>query len=178
MLGAWGFAVVWRIKKTLGKRQGLKRWATAAPVDLPVLWYAPSIAPLDLTPLADALLQLEAGLQEADAHPRQELLRDGVIQRFEYSHELALKFIRRTLETVFGDQVDTMGYNDVLRTAFERGLIKDIERWFEYRAARNKTSHTYDAKIAAEVYRLAAPFLADARFLLLRLHDHAHPPAA
>ncbi len=135
--------------------------------------YPPRIASLDLTPLANALQQLEAGMHAAEKEPQNELLRDGVIQRFEYSHEIALKLIRRTLETVFGDSVDTMTYNDVLRTAFERGLIDDLDRWFEYRSARNKTSHTYDAAVAADVFRSVQPFLMDAKRLLTHLHDRA-----
>lgn len=133
---------------------------------------------IELSPLRDALAQLRDGLRQADAEPDDELSRDGVIQRFEYSHELALKFLRRVLETVFGDDVDRLAYNDVLRTAAERGLIGDADRWFVYRAARNKTSHTYDAKIANEVYVAARQFLSDAQFLLDRLHDAASEPAA
>lgn len=125
---------------------------------------------LDFTSLEDALNQLDEGLREAEHQKTSELVRDGVIQRFEYTHELALRFIRRALETFFGDPVDQMPYNDVLRTAIERGLISELEPWLGYRAARNKTSHTYDASIAAEVFRSARPFLAHARALLLRLH--------
>jgi nucleotidyltransferase substrate binding protein (TIGR01987 family) len=131
------------------------------------------VTTLDFTPLRDALAQLADGLQKAADEPRDELRRDGVIQRFEYSHELAMKSIRRVLETVFGDAVDSMAYNDVLRTAAERGLIRDAEKWYLYRAARNKTSHTYDAKIANEVFDAARDFLEDARFLLTRLDDIA-----
>lgn len=133
---------------------------------------------LDFSPLADALRQLETGLRQAEDVPSNELLRDGVIQRFEYSHELAMKFIRRVLETVFGDNVDQLAYNDLLRTAAERGLINDVDRWFDYRVARNKTSHTYDAATASDVYSTARPFLIDARRLLLRLHAHADSPAS
>ena len=117
---------------------------------------------LDFAPLEEAITQLAEGLQETDGHPESELLRDGVIQRFEYTHELALKFIRRALEVIFGEGVDQMAYNDVLRTAFERGIIGDVDAWFGYRAARNKTSHTYDASVAAEVFRTARPFLGHA----------------
>lgn len=103
-----------------------------------------------------------------------DLLRDGVIQRFEYSHELAIRFLRRVLETEFGDATDEMPYRTLLRTARERGLISDVERWFAYRDARNRTSHTYDAAVAAQVYQAAQPFLGDARFLLDRLHALRH----
>jgi len=124
--------------------------------------------------LADALLQLDAGLREADRHPLQEIVRDGVIQRFEYTHELALKHLKRTLETVFGDDVDRMPYNDVLRTGAERGLIRDVESWLGYRVLRNKTSHTYDSAVANEVFESVRPFLVDARDLLLKLQHVAN----
>jgi nucleotidyltransferase substrate binding protein (TIGR01987 family) len=126
---------------------------------------------LNITTLRDALGQLETGLLEAERSSASELLRDGVIQRFEYSHESAIRIIKRALETIFGDQVDPMPHNDLLRTAAERGLIEGIGRWMDYRLARNKTSHAYDEAIAAEVYGCARPFLNDAQFLLKRLDD-------
>lgn len=132
--------------------------------------YPPCMPLLDLTPLEDAISQLERGLAEAKQQPKSEIVRDGVIQRFEYTHALALKFIRRMLEMEFGDKVDEMPYNDMLRTAAERGLIHDVQAWFGYRAARNQTSHTYDAKVAAGVFLMASPFLGHARDLLRRLH--------
>lgn len=92
---------------------------------------------------------------EAERSPGNDLLRDGVIQRFEYSHELALRFLRRALETVYGDSVDQLAYNNVLRRASERGLIENIDSWLHYRTARHKTSHTYDAVVAGEVAAIA-----------------------
>jgi nucleotidyltransferase substrate binding protein (TIGR01987 family) len=148
-------------------------WESATILTRRACCYDRPMKALVLDPLDDALAQLASGLQKTEAEPDNELLRDGVIQRFEYSHELAIKFIRRALETIYGDEVDSMAYNDLLRTAAERGLIQDVEAWFDYRLARNKTSHTYDAKVAGEVFRSAAPFLKDARFLLDRLEDVA-----
>ncbi len=126
---------------------------------------------LDFTSLRNALQQLQKGLDAAKAEPANEIVRDGVIQRFEYSHELALKFIKRVLETVHGDSVDQMAYNDLLRTAAERGYIENVEQWFEYRKARNQTSHAYDAQMAALVFTSAEPFLQNAHFLLQRLEE-------
>lgn len=129
---------------------------------------------LDLTSLRSALEQLKKGIAEADADPDNELSRDGVIQRFEYSHELALKFIKRILETRHGDPVDQLSFNDLLRTAGERGYITDVEAWFEYRKSRNESSHTYDANVAAIVFACAKPFLKSATTFLSRLealHD-------
>jgi nucleotidyltransferase substrate binding protein (TIGR01987 family) len=114
------------------------------------------MASLDFSPLDNALKQLASGLMEAGKEGSGDLQRDGVIQRFEYSHELAIKFIKRVLETRHNDPVDTLAYNDLLRTAFERGYI-------------NQTSHTYDASVAGLVFNSATPFLEDAQFLLARL---------
>ena len=128
---------------------------------------------LDTTSLKNALRQLHDGLKESEQQPHSEIIRDGVIQRFEYSHELALKFIKRVLETRHGDSVDQMAYNDLLRTAAERGYIDNVEQWFEYRKARNHTSHTYDGNIAALVFSSAKPFLVNAGILLKRLEEHS-----
>jgi nucleotidyltransferase substrate binding protein (TIGR01987 family) len=151
---------------------GIGETAALPRASLLALCYPRRITQIDLSPLADALRQLEVGLAqvETDALP-DELLRDGVIQRFEVSHDLALRLLKRTLEVVFDESVDTMGYNDVLRTAFEHGLIGDVQKWIAYREARNQTSHTYDAATAAEVFSVARPFLADGRELLSRLSD-------
>lgn len=108
-------------------------------------------------------------LKEALAHPADEIIRDGTIQRFEYSYELSMKFLKRVLEVIFADTVDTLAYRDLLRTAAERGLITDVKQWFLYRDARNKTSHTYDGKVAAEVFRVIPSFLPDAQALLAKL---------
>jgi nucleotidyltransferase substrate binding protein (TIGR01987 family) len=124
---------------------------------------------LDLSSLKDALLQLEKGILEYKENQSSELLRDGVIQRFEYSHELAMKFMKRTLEVIFNDSIDPMSFNDVLRTAAERGLIDSVEQWMHYRNARNKTSHTYNGTIAIDVYAQVEPFLQSAQFLLSSL---------
>ncbi len=124
---------------------------------------------LDLTSLRSALEQLQKGISEADANPTNELIRDGVIQRFEYSHELALKFIKRVLETRHGDPVDQMSFNELLRTAGERGYITNVESWFDYRKARNQTSHTYNGSVATLVFSVAKPFLLNARSLLSHL---------
>jgi nucleotidyltransferase substrate binding protein (TIGR01987 family) len=126
---------------------------------------------LDFSPLKKAIQQLADGIKQADKDPQSELLRDGVIQRFEYTFELAIKFIRRVLEVEFGDPVDTMTLRDVLRSAYERQLILDPTQWFVFRDQRNKTSHTYDANVAVDVYKAAAPFLDQARILIDRLHD-------
>lgn len=128
---------------------------------------------LDISSLKNAVQQLQKGIEIAEAEPMKEIIRDGVIQRFEYCYELSQKMIKRTLETQFDEKIDTMVWNDVLRSAAERGLISNIEQWFEYRNERNKTSHTYDSSVANLVYISAKKFLPDVQFLLAALEQYS-----
>jgi nucleotidyltransferase substrate binding protein (TIGR01987 family) len=127
------------------------------------------MSPLDLTAIRRANAQLREGIAAAEKDPENAVIRDGVIQRFAYSHELAMKFMKRALETRHSDPVDQFSHNELLRTAAERGYITDVEAWFQYRNSRNQTSHTYDGNIAALVFAQAKPFLASAEILLKNL---------
>jgi nucleotidyltransferase substrate binding protein (TIGR01987 family) len=118
---------------------------------------------LILTPLAKAL----ASLDDALAQPKNEYLRDSVIQRFEYTYELAWKAMRRYLMWA-GDaqEVDALARKDLFRLAGRVGLIEDVEAWFAFHKMRNLTSHTYNAEVAEEVYAAARDFAPAARRLL------------
>jgi nucleotidyltransferase substrate binding protein (TIGR01987 family) len=96
-----------------------------------------------------------------------EAIRSGVIQHFGFTFELAWKFIRRRLEADIGrTSVDGIPRRCLFRIAAENGLIEDVEIWFQYHLARNRTSHTYDPAIAANVYAHSLRFARDAATLL------------
>jgi nucleotidyltransferase substrate binding protein (TIGR01987 family) len=80
------------------------------------------------------------------------LERQGLIQAFEFTHELAWK----TLQDYFRYQgiVDTVGSRDVFRKALEVGLIQDGEKWFESIQSRNLTSHVYDQDIVNDLIQM------------------------
>lgn len=78
-----------------------------------------------------------------------ELLKEGVIQRFEYTHELAWKVMKDYAE--YQGYTDIRGSRDAIRRAFEMGLIDD-KRWMESIESRNLTSHNYDDEVASEIY--------------------------
>lgn len=93
------------------------------------------------------LHKLEEGLLQYDG--KNELLRDGLIQRFELTFELAWK----TLKEVFEDE-GLIGLNSpksVLREAFSAGLIKDEKLWINMLKDRNLTSHMYSESNAVEI---------------------------
>jgi nucleotidyltransferase substrate binding protein (TIGR01987 family) len=79
-----------------------------------------------------------------------EIIREGLIQRFEYTHELAWNVMKDFLLEVGG--IKAIGSKDATREAFKVELIKDGDVWMEMIKSRNKTSHTYNEKIAHEIY--------------------------
>lgn len=92
-----------------------------------------------------ALASLEDGLVIA----RDELHRDGIIQRFEFTYELVWKTIKLWLET---KDVFVGNAKDALRAGLENGLITDGNLWSSLHQSRNLTSHTYDVVTAERVY--------------------------
>lgn len=124
---------------------------------------------LDTSSFRQALGQLTSGLAEARAEPGREVVRDGVIQRFEYTYELSHKFLRRFLEETepAPEGIRELSFPALIRLGSERGLLLNgWDVWSGYRKARGTTSHVYDGEKAAEVFAQVPGFLADARHLL------------
>ncbi len=71
----------------------------------------------------------------------EELSHEGLIQRFEYTQELAWKVIKDYAEYQGTNDID--GSRDAIRYAFSIQLIDD-KRWMDTIADRNRTSHIYD----------------------------------
>ncbi len=97
----------------------------------------------------------------------------GVIQNFEFVYELSIKMLKRqlALESASPEELDFSSFRGLLRTATEKGLIENIESWFEYRQMRNITSHTYDHEKAQKIYEMTRGFLKDASTLLNKLEQ-------
>ncbi|MGE4273641.1 MAG: nucleotidyltransferase substrate binding protein [Desulfitobacterium sp.] len=78
-----------------------------------------------------------------------DLMRDGLIQRFEFTFELAWK----TLKEVFEDE-GLLGLNSpkrILREAFASEIITDEELWLSMLEDRNSRAHLYNEKIAVRI---------------------------
>ena len=78
----------------------------------------------------------------------QELVREGLIQRFEYSHEWAWN-VMKDYETYQGDN-EVRGSRDAIRKALSIGLI-DNPLWLDTIIDRNRTSHNYDESAANDI---------------------------
>jgi len=124
---------------------------------------------IDFSSLIRAIESLESALE---APPRNDLERDGVIQRFEYTFELCWKMIRRVLLAQGRNQVSASP-RPLLRSALSEGYIDDILVWFAFLEARNSISHAYNAQFADEVYKKVCGFPVTARALLTKLQQHA-----
>jgi hypothetical protein len=82
--------------------------------------------PLDTTPLANAVARLEEGLARYRSDTTDTQIRDGPIQRFELTYEISHKLLKRHLELTAAtpEEIDRMGFADLIRTANEQGLLR------------------------------------------------------
>lgn len=123
---------------------------------------------LDLSPLERTIERLNEGWTRYQQDVSDTQIRDGLIQRFEFTYEISHKMLKRYLESASPtpQQYDDMTFADLIRSGNEQGLLLGAwPDWKRYRDMRAKTSHTYDENIALEVVVGIPPFLAEARFL-------------
>jgi nucleotidyltransferase substrate binding protein (TIGR01987 family) len=78
-----------------------------------------------------------------------ELEQQGLIQGFEFTHELAWNVLKDYLEE--NGISGIIGSKGATREAFKNGLIHDGDAWMEMIKSRNLSSHTYNQDIAEEV---------------------------
>jgi len=89
-----------------------------------------------------ALLELDEAVEKGEYS---KLERQGLIQCFEFTFELAWQTLQ--------DLLKARGYNisgpkPVIKQAFQDGIISDGNDWIEMMESRNKTSHTYNERVA------------------------------
>jgi len=96
-----------------------------------------------------ALQQLGEAVALSNTRELSDLEKQGLIQAFEYTHELAWSTLKDFLE--HKGQKDIYGSRDASRKAFQLGIIEDGEVWMDMIQSRNKTSHTYNRETAEEI---------------------------
>ena len=100
---------------------------------------------LKLNELVEAFARFQEGLNTA----QDQLEIDGVLQRFEFTFELAWKTIQ---EYAKYQGIIVSSPRESFRVAGDLGLIDRVDTWLEYLEERNKTTHIYDAKMAKEIF--------------------------
>lgn len=96
-----------------------------------------------------ALAQMEQGVELAGERELSDLEKQGLIQSFEFTHELAWNTLKDFFES--RGTTDLYGSKDTTRKAFEEGLIDRGEVWMEMIQSRNLTSHTYNEETANQI---------------------------
>jgi len=97
----------------------------------------------------DQFRQALGRLHEALAENETELVRDALIQRFEFTYELGWKSMFYWLRSQ-KEQVPEM-VRPVIQAAFRTEIIADADLWEKIKDCRDETSHTYNEKKAIEV---------------------------
>ena len=96
-----------------------------------------------------AFAQLDSAVQLMRERELSSLEKQGLIQAFEFSYELAWNCLRDYL--VWQGIEGIVGSRDTIREAFSKGLVEDGDTWMKMLLDRNRTSHTYNEKIAEEI---------------------------
>jgi len=96
-----------------------------------------------------ALQRLTQAIELMQQRPLSELEEQGLIQGFEFTHELAWNVLKDYLE-MEGIQ-GLVGSRSTAREAFKRGLVSDGEAWIDMIEARNLSSHTYNQEVASAI---------------------------
>lgn len=96
-----------------------------------------------------ALNQLQEGIENNGADPIN-IIKEGIVQRFEFTHELAWKVLKDYL--LYEGIQNVTGSRSATREAFKMGLISDGQKWMEMIESRNNTVHTYNENILKVEY--------------------------
>lgn len=107
-----------------------------------------------LAKLEEAVHYVEENIIEEEKHADpilSNILKQGLIQSFEYTHELAWNVMRDY--AAYQGNMEIRGSRDAAREAFSMGLIKEGEVWMEMIMSRNKTSHTYNEETADSIFK-------------------------
>ena len=89
-------------------------------------------------------------LEHAVKIAKDDLDKDGVIQRFEFTVELLWKTLKIVLEY---DKVECHSPRDCIKKAFRYALIDDDEILLDMLDDRNRSSHLYDEKTSEEIFK-------------------------
>lgn len=93
--------------------------------------------------------QLKEAVNLAQERKLSDLEKQGLIQSFKYTHELAWQVLKDFF--VYQGNTEIRGSGDATREAFKYELITNGEGWMSMIKSRNLTSHTYNEEVAAEI---------------------------
>ena len=96
------------------------------------------------------LLEVTEGTRPLEA--LSELEREGLVQRFEYTFELAWKVLQDLM--IYKGYEFMLGPNGAMKMAFEDGMLSNQDGWRKMAKSRNTLSHVYDEDEAEAIMKL------------------------
>ncbi|UCB57671.1 MAG: nucleotidyltransferase substrate binding protein [Candidatus Omnitrophota bacterium] len=116
-----------------------------------------------LKKLQDAFIKLKEGVKSA----KEELEKDGVIQRFEFTFELLWKTLKIFLRE---NGITVKTPKESLKEAFRIGWIKEEDVFLNMLEDRNKTTHIYDKETTEKIFeRIKKDYLSAIEKILKQL---------
>ncbi len=104
-----------------------------------------------LKKLTEAIEYIDIEFENAE-EVLEEIIKEGLIQRFEYTYEMAWNVMKDY--ALFQGNPDIGGSRDAIRYAFSTKLIADGDLWMDMIKSRMKTSHTHNEETANEIFMI------------------------
>lgn len=101
--------------------------------------------------LTNAVKRLNEARVAYNNEPTNDYIRDSIIQRFEFSIELAWKTLREIMLDMYYLDRDINSPRSVIAKAYQEGFIDNENIWLQMLGERNNMAHVYNADIAIEI---------------------------
>ncbi|MBI3577372.1 nucleotidyltransferase substrate binding protein [Candidatus Gottesmanbacteria bacterium] len=118
-----------------------------------------------LTELKSAFSRLKEAIPEV----KNQLEKDGAIQRFEFVFELVWKMLKDYAEDK--GRFDAASPKDAFRVAADLGVIDDPLIWFDFLKSRNEATHLYDEQKAHDVFLQIPHFIGAVETLISKISN-------
>ena len=130
---------------------------------------------IDFALIEKVIKSLDEIIERYNRESYDDAVRDALIQRFDYTYSLSLKYLNRFLKLMLPESEDNLTFNEIIREANKFGLLEsNLEQWTVYRQKRNMSSHTYNEEIAKSVVVVAYEFQKEVHFVLEQLKKNCH----
>ena len=131
---------------------------------------------LDFTSLRNALARLKEGDARYESDVSDIQIRDGLIQRYEFTYEISHKMLKRHLEMTSAnpEAFDALPFADLIRTGNEQSLLKsDWTAWKVFREMRALANNALEDQAALEIVKIIPMFIEEIQFFISQISTHA-----
>ncbi|MEI6856508.1 nucleotidyltransferase substrate binding protein [Psychrilyobacter sp.] len=117
----------------------------------------------------NALERLKEAIEESKTI-NSSTIRDGVIQRFEFTLELSWKVMKYFLNSE--GLTEAKAPRSTIRTGFNNEIIQDAKLWIDMIEDRNLTTHTYSQSTSDEIYeKIVSSYYEELKTFFLEIKD-------